>query len=248
MTRTSDDARAQQDATLAASRFIGRLQQALESYERITADSALVTEVEGLREREADLRTSVAEAEIREKTHIATAEVATLAARIVPRLDAEYPNHAILLSVNDLSIKVAGNGRDDFLWQIGSGSNWLSYHVAVTVALQQYFLRIPRNPVPSFLIFDQPSQVYFPKRLAERGDEPAEEPKYRDVDAAAVRRFFQVFAKVAAESQGRIQLIVLDHAAETIWGDLPQVHVSAEWRENGDRLVPVAWIDTARGA
>jgi hypothetical protein len=248
LTQTSGDARAQQDATLAASRFIGRLQQALESYERITADSALVGEVETLRERESDLRASVAEAEIRDKIRIATSAVATLAERIVPLLDAEYPDHAITLSVNDLSIKVAGNGREDFLWQIGSGSNWLSYHVAVTLALQQYFLTLPRSPVPSFLIFDQPSQVYFPKRLAERRDEPSQEPLYRDVDAVAVRRFFEVLANAAAEYGGRLQVIVLDHAADTIWGDVANIHLAAEWRENGDRLVPLEWIAAARGA
>jgi hypothetical protein len=62
-------------------------------------------------------------------------------------------------------------GRDDFLWEIGSGSNWVSYHVAVTLGLQEYFLRLKDCPVPNFLIYDQPSQVYFPRRLAEREDE-----------------------------------------------------------------------------
>ncbi|MBY9068204.1 DUF3732 domain-containing protein [Hyphomonas sp. WL0036] len=30
------------------------------------------------------------------------------------------------------------------------------------LALQRFFLTMPNHPVPSFLIYDQPSHVYFP--------------------------------------------------------------------------------------
>lgn len=248
LTRQSDDARGQQDATLAASHFIGRLQQALENYERLGGDSDLVSEVEGLREKERELRVLVDENQAFEKTRIATQQVASFAHRIVPLLDAEHPDYAITLSVKDLSIKIVGGGRDDYLWQIGSGSNWLSYHIAVTLALHLFFFTVPNSPVPSFVIFDQPSQVYFPRRLAERpGEKPDESDyQYRDVDTDSVKGIFRVLADAAAAASGRLQLIVLDHAADTIWGDIPNIYAAAEWRENGVRLVPQEWIDNAR--
>ena len=58
------------------------------------------------------------------------------------------------------------SGRPDFLWEIGSGANWLSYHVASMIGLHELFLSQRGNPVPSMLILDQPSQVYFPRTLA----------------------------------------------------------------------------------
>jgi hypothetical protein len=247
LTRRSDDARAQQDATLAASHFMGRLQQALENYERLGGDGDLVAEMDGLREKERGLRSLVDQSQAFEKTRIATQQVASFAHRIVPLLDAEHPEYAITLSVKDLSIKIVGGGRDDYLWQIGSGSNWLSYHIAVALALHQFFFTVPNSPVPSFIIFDQPSQVYFPRRLAERPGEKPEESdyQYRDVDTDSVKGIFRVLADTAAAMMGRLQVIVLDHAADTIWGDIPNIYAAAEWREDGARLVPQEWIDDA---
>jgi hypothetical protein len=247
LTRESDDARAQQETTLAASHFIGRLQQALQNYERLGSGGDLVAEIESLREKEHELRALVDENQVLEKTRIATQQVASFAHRIVPLLDAEHPDYAITLSVKDLSIKIVGGGRDDYLWQIGSGSNWLSYHIAVILALHQFFFTVPNSPVPSFIIFDQPSQVYFPRRLAERpGEKPDESDfKYRDVDTDSVKGIFRVLSDAAAAVTGRLQLIVLDHAADTIWGDIPNIYTAAEWRENGARLVPQEWIDSA---
>jgi hypothetical protein len=46
-------------------------------------------------------------------------------------------------------------GSEDFLWEIGSGSNWLSYHMAITLALHQFFLSLPSCPVPNFIVNDQ---------------------------------------------------------------------------------------------
>lgn len=44
----------------------------------------------------------------------------------------------------------------------------------------------------------------------------------------------------------RLQMIVLDHAAEDVWGGSPGVHPAAEWREHSPEqeraLVPAAWL------
>jgi hypothetical protein len=58
----------------------------------------------------------------------------------MPLLDAETPNDPVSLSDTELTVKVQRADREDFLWEIGSSSNWLSYHVAITLALHQFFL------------------------------------------------------------------------------------------------------------
>jgi len=52
--------------------------------------------------------------------------------------------------------------KPDYLYEIGSGENWMGYHIAFFLALHEKFLTISQTPVFSFLIVDQPTQVYFP--------------------------------------------------------------------------------------
>lgn len=235
-------ARARQDATLESSRFVGRLEQALEHYERLGNDSELAAEVASLRDRVRALEAEVQESEIGKRTNFALKRVSALAERLLPGLDVEWPTDPVALSIADLTIRVTRREREDYLWEIGSGSNWLSYHLATSLALQQFFLTLPASPIPSFLVFDQPSQVYFPKRLAERPaeDEQDAEPKYRDQDVEAVRKAFQTLADAVAGSKGEIQIIVLDHATDTVWGGITPLNLVADWR-GGEKLVPDEW-------
>ena len=129
------------------------------------------------------------------------------------------------------------SGRPDFLWEIGSGANWLSYHVAAMLGLHELFLSMPSSPVPSLLVLDQPSQVYFPRTLAKEAKE-GDDPALRDEDVAAVRKVFETLAAAAA-SNG-LQILVLDHASDDVWQGVP-VHEVEEWR-NGKALVPLEWL------
>ena len=48
---------------------------------------------------------------------------------------------------------------------IGSAKNWVGYHLASVLSLQQHFVE-KRRPVPSFLVLDQPTQAFFPSDQA----------------------------------------------------------------------------------
>lgn len=244
----SDEARQQQFAAQRAERFVGNLESALDLHRRLGSDSELIEEVARLREvvqrLEAELREQDVEAHKRRALHA----ISNNAGRLLPHLDVESPNDPISLEINDLTIKVRGTERDDYLSEIGSGSNWLSYHLAVLLALHQFFLSQRRGPVPAFLVLDQPSQVYFPKRIVARSedeqDEEIEEPKLRDEDVDAVRQAFEVMGRVTQDAKGGLQLIVLDHASQDVWGDIDGVVGLPEWR-NGIKLVPIAWLTDA---
>lgn len=128
-----------------------------------------------------------------------------------------------------------------YLSEIGSGSNWLSYHLAMLLALHQFYLSQPNSPVPSFLVLDQPSQVYFPKNLVRRPDEEEQELTLRDEDIDAVHKAFEVLSKVVIQAKGELQVIVLDHASRDLWGDIPGIVGLKEWRD-GIKLVPMKWL------
>lgn len=239
LTRASETAKARQDATLQASRFVGRLEQALEHYERLGSDGGLGVEVLELRQRIKELEADVREGDVQRRTELALKRVSVLIQALVPTLDAERPNDPVSLSTTELTVKVAGRDREDFLWEIGSGSNWLSYHLAVSIALQRFFLELRHSPVPAFLVLDQPSQVYFPKQLTTAQAEGLSEP-YRDEDVEAVRRIFAALASAVEEAAGHLQIIVLDHATDTVWGGVEPLEIVAEWR-GGAKLVPEEW-------
>ena len=244
----SDEARQRQFAAQRAERFVGNLESALDLHRRLGSDSELVDEVVRLKELVRQLEAELREQDVEARKRRALHAISNNAGRLLPHLDVESPNDPISLEINDLTIKVRGTERDDYLSEIGSGSNWLSYHLAVLLALHQFFLSQRKGPVPAFLVLDQPSQVYFPKRIMARPEdeevEEVEEPQLRDEDVDAVRQAFEVMGRVALDAKGGLQLIVLDHASRDVWGDIDGVVGLPEWR-NGVKLVPMAWLDDA---
>jgi hypothetical protein len=238
--RDSDAAREAADHFDRTERFLGRLEQALQLYDQADQSSALREEIAGLRKQIEQLQRSISEAEIRRKLTNALAHVENAANQFIPQLDAEWPDAPIKLIVEDLSIKVIQGTRSDYLWEIGSGANWLAYHVATTLALQKFFLTEPHHPVPGLLVYDQPSQVYFPRRMA-REDSDEKAVSWRDQDVIAVRKVFALLGMEALASKGRLQTIVLDHADGDVWGGLEGVELTEEWRD-GRALVPAEWF------
>jgi hypothetical protein len=237
--RDSDPAKAAADHFDRTERFLGRLEQAIQLYDRADQSSGLREEMARLQTEISRLQLRISEVEIRRKLSNALAQVQNAANQFVPQLDAEWPDAPIELIINDLTIKIIQGTRSDYLWEIGSGATWLAYHVATTLALQRYFLSEPHHHVPGLLVYDQPSQVYFPKRLAKEDiDEPV---ALRDQDVQAVRRVFALLGKETQSAKGRLQIIVLDHAGEDVWGDLNGVELREEWRD-GRALVPLEWL------
>lgn len=222
-------------------RYLGRLEQALKLYEKSGEDSDLRAEVEALRERISPLKAIVSEHLIRQAMQNSLSIIENIAGQIIPTLDAEWPDAPIRIVIPDLTVKVVQGSRDDYLWEIGSGANWLAYHLSISLALQRFFLRTPGHPVPGFLVYDQPSQVYFPKGVHSGEDDEAD---WRDEDIEAVRK---VFAAVSAETvlaKGRLQVILLDHAAQDVWNGIENINLVDEWRD-GEKLVPMIWIENA---
>lgn len=239
----SNVARERQFAAQRAERFIGNLEAALDLHRRLVSDSDLMEEVVRLKQQVQALEAELRERDVESQKRRALAAINSNAGRLLPSLDVENPQNAISLEINDLTIKVHGEDRDDYLSEIGSGSNWLAYHLAVLLALHQFFLAQRQSPVPAFMVLDQPSQVYFPKRVAARADQEEEDdPRLPDEDVNAVRMAFKVMGQVVLGTQGKLQLIVLDHASTEVWGDIPAVVGLPEWR-NGVKLVPMEWLD-----
>lgn len=237
----SKEASERQFAAKKAERFVGNLEAALDLHRRLGSDSDLVEEVGKLRQTVQTLEAELREQDVESRKRRALSVVNTHAGRLLPFLDVENADDPISLEINDLTIKVRSADRDDYLSEIGSGSNWLSYHLAMLLALHQFYLSQPNSPVPGFLVLDQPSQVYFPKNLVRRPDEEEQELRLRDEDIDAVRKAFEVLGEFVLKAEGKLQVIVLDHASRDVWGEIPGVVGLKEWRD-GTKLVPMKWL------
>ena len=244
LTGRSKEASEQQFSAKHTERFIGNLESSLDLHRRLGSDSELVEEVRVLKETVRALEEALREQDVEARMRRALRIINANAGKLLPHLDIENPNDPISLETNDLTIKVLGSERDDYLSEIGSGSNWLSYHLAVLLSLHQFYLSQRNSPVPAFLVLDQPSQVYFPKQVVSRDVEVGDDPKVRDEDVDAVRKAFEVMGSVALGENGKLQLIVLDHASRDVWGGIDGVVGLPEWR-GGTKLVPMEWLAEA---
>ena len=101
------------------------------------------------------------------------------------------------------------NGRDKiFLYEMGSGANWVSCHIALFLSFLRLFAKNEQSPTPLFLFFDQPSQVYFP-----RGDEKTSELPHTDIIAVGkmYKTIFDEVNGIAADTGVLPQVLVVDH-------------------------------------
>jgi hypothetical protein len=119
--------------------------------------------------------------------------------------------------------------------KMGGGKNWVGYHLISYLALHKHFIE-NKLPVPSFVVFDQPTQAFYPPSAV------GPERKIQDSDRASVGLMFALLREVAAQLAPRLQIIVMDHENPDRPG-LPAVVVE-EWRE-GRKLVPADWPQRA---
>jgi hypothetical protein len=120
--------------------------------------------------------------------------------------------------------------------EMGSGENWVGYHVLTHLALHEWFSKKDR-PVPRFLMLDQPTQVYFPADLAAR-DIVTLDDLPQDEDREAVLRLFSLIFDVVGGASNGLQVIITDHA--DLADESFQNAIIERWR-GGVKLVPESW-------
>lgn len=149
------------------------------------------------------------------------------------KLELEHSAYPLRFNLKKLTIVADTEEGPIPMARMGSGENWVGYHLIGHLALHQWFAKHSR-PVPGFLFLDQPSQVYFPPEPVE--DHSIDELK--DDDRQDLRRMFKmVFDAVEAVFPG-MQVIITEHAdIDESWY---QESIVERWR-GGLKLVPEDW-------
>jgi len=159
------------------------------------------------------------------------------------QLKLEHSEYAYSFNLRKLTVIANRIGRPIEMKRMGSGETWLGCHLITHLALHKYFIEQNR-PVPSFLILDQPSQVYFPDE-ADYASYRSMEGRLEDTentehDTAAVERMFQLLFNVCEELSPNFQIIVTEHA--NLRNDkFQQALVEQPWRD-GLALIPPEWV------
>ena len=171
-------------------------------------------------------------------------EIVKIAQDYLPSF-AEFP-YIDSFDSKELAVKIRKSplSRPFYASDAGSGANWVAYHIAMLLGFHKFFIDKDTS-VFNFLIFDQPSQVYFP-RSSYDADKRIQIFDKNTEDAKSVKEMFEKMQKSINDNNGKFQILVLDHAASDIWGDIQGIHEVEEWVGN-NALIPQNWIDNDEG-
>lgn len=148
-------------------------------------------------------------------------------------LELEHSKYLLRFNLKKLTIVADTPEGPIPMSRMGSGENWVGYHLIGHLALHKWFA-LQKRPVPRFLFLDQPSQVYFPPEpVVDRSIEELD-----DDDRHDLRRMFELIFKVVEAVAPEMQVIITEHA--DINEDWYQDAVRERWR-GGLKLVPEDW-------
>ncbi|WP_108270141.1 DUF3732 domain-containing protein [Stenotrophomonas maltophilia] len=232
--RENESLFAQQELFLQQARVIGKITQYLESQSTSISKTGTQTAIDELRARIEALENELDHENTQERLKTFLNIIGRYMTEYSGSLELEHANSQLRLDIKNLTVIADTMDGPVPLYNMGSGENWIGYHVIAHLALHKWF-RQKGRPVPGFIVFDQPSQAHYP---SDRDNEGSLEG-LRDEDQKAVLNLFELISKVAKELEPDLQIIVLDHAdLKRPWFEDAVVE---RWR-NGRKLIPDNWI------
>ncbi|UWF48376.1 DUF3732 domain-containing protein [Pseudomonas sp. N3-W] len=226
----------QYDKNLMKSRVAGRVSLYLDGINWADDTGPIKQQIKALEPQIEELEAKLDPDALKERLDAQLSIISEDMTRWARELGLEHSEHPIRLDVQKLTVVAeTPHGRTP-LYRMGSGENWVGYHLVTYLALAKWFIKENR-PVGRFIFFDQPTQVYFPSDKAVSGKIEEIES---DEDRRAVKKMFEwLFKVVEVELGGDLQIIVTDHAdIEEDW--YQSAIADVKWR--GDTaLIPKHW-------
>jgi hypothetical protein len=233
--RENEILRVQQDAFILQARTTGKISQYVETAGAADSSSALRTQIETARGHVAALERELDPEAVEEKLNGFLNIIGRYMTIYSEGLELEHRGSQLRLDIRNLTVVADTLDGPVPLSRMGSGENWVGYHVLAHLALHKWF-RQKSRPVPGFIIFDQPSQAHYPPDRDAEGSIDV----LPDEDQRAVLQLFKVIADAAAELAPDLQIIISDHA--DLKPDWFASAVVERWR-GGKKLVPESWVE-----
>lgn len=215
--------------------ILGRVSLYLESIPPLESDSELQRQKADLQAQIMRLEEGLSDDAVQERLQSALSIISRNMSRWASNLQLEHAEYPLRLDTRRLTVVADGLNGPIPMERMGSGENWVGYHLIAHFALHHWFVD-RRRPVPRFLFIDQPSQVYFP----EDEDWQQQEGGMVSVgeDRQKVAYMYRLAHQVVELLGGQFQVIVTDHA--NINEPWFQDCIVERWRE-GRKLVPSEW-------
>jgi len=233
--RDNERLRVQQNQFAEQARVMGRIAYYLENVEIAEDGSQLLQAIERLRAEIAELELALDDDALQTRLDTALGLVSRDLTAYAARLGLEHGENPLRLDLKILTVIADTDDGPLALSQMGSGENWVGYHVAAHLSLHRLFRRRHR-PVPAFLMLDQPSQAHYPPERDENGRLDG----LTDEDQAAVQQLFMLLSDYSTDMHPQMQIIVTDHVEllEQWFRDA----IVERWRD-GIKFVPPAWTN-----
>jgi len=221
------------DRSARRAHVLGRIGLYLESLPHLENTSDLKSAIAALKEKIEQLKEELSDEVVQDRIQSFLSNLSRDMSEWARELRLEHSEHPLRLDLKRLTVVADGDNGPIPMERMGSGENWVGYHLIAHFALHKWFVGHGR-PVPRFLFIDQPSQVYFPEDRdwsQSAADTPGE-------DHQAVSRMYQLALKLIEQLDPSLQIIMTDHA--NINEEWFQNCIIERWRE-GQKLVPPEW-------
>ncbi|MBN9167703.1 MAG: hypothetical protein BGO98_11165 [Myxococcales bacterium 68-20] len=213
--------------------ILGRVSLYLESMPDVPDTKELEEQAESLRVQCQKLEEELSDERVQEQIVSITSRLSERMSKWGRVIELEFGESPMRLDLKKLTIVADTIDGAIPMHRIGSGENGVGYHLIAHLALHQWFVQRSR-PVPHFIFFDQPSQVYFPPDK----DVDGSMALVSEDDRIAVSRMFRLVFDAVAEVAPGFQVILTEHA--DLSEDWYRGAIAERWR-GGRRLVPEDW-------
>ncbi len=225
--------RIEQDQFTEQARVAGRIGYYLENVKTLRLDDGLRLQIARVRAELAELEQALDQETMEERLTTALSLVGHDITAYASQLQLEHGDNPLRLDRKNLTVVADTMDGPLSLPQIGSGENWVGYHVAAHLALHK-LLRARQRPVPAFLMLDQPSQAHYPPDR-DLGQISGGE----DEDQMAVAGLYRLLWEYCRTHTPAMQIIVTDHVE--LLQDWFRNSLVERWRD-GIKLVPMTWL------
>lgn len=233
---------AYRDRNARKAHMLGRISLYMESIPQLGDDSGLQRRLADMQARVDALEDALRDDVVQDRIQSILSNISRDMSRWASELQLEHAEFPLRLDLGRLTVIADGSNGPIPMNRMGSGRNWVGYHLIGHFALHRWFVERNR-PVPRFLFLDQPSKVYFPE------DKDWQQQENGAVDKGEdwwkVRDMYKLIDDVVERLGGKFQIIVTDHA--NINEPWFQDAVVERWRE-GKKLVPVEWDSVVSNA
>lgn len=235
--------------------FVGKLENILENLKKLEPENELMQIISELKQKQEAKKAELKILQSHFNKEACLSKLTNIIDTYIQMLPIEDKASKKVLLDPDKSINIriedTKTRNITFLSKIGSGANHMCYHLATLLGLHEYFLNIENykkhNFVPTLLVLDQPSQVYFPEGFPDEKNSPKKTKARVSKDLEDTKSIFQVCSNFMQKTKGKTQIIILEHASAKIWQGIPNINLVEDWRGEENMLeykalLPQSWL------